>query len=153
MYGDFAKDMKNDCRPTGHPLGREVDEKLAAMAADTVGEALGTPYDLIRPQGNSAAGISIGAEASNLKAIFTRPRLGQTVLVDTGTEVNGTRIHPAIVTRVWGPFCVNVRVLLDGQETLWRTSLMHKSQVPPPSSYQQPRPVYWFHEHDGPPIS
>lgn len=37
---------------------------------------------------------------------------------------NGADEAPAIVVRVWGDACVNLRVLLDGDQTLWVTSAL-----------------------------
>lgn len=39
------------------------------------------------------------------------------------TDNNGTDIAPAVITRVWQGNHVNVRVLLDGNATLWWTSV------------------------------
>lgn len=36
---------------------------------------------------------------------------------------NGARKHPAIITRVWGPDCVNVKVLPDCGSVVDRTSV------------------------------
>jgi hypothetical protein len=79
------------------------------------------------------------------------PYVGETVIVDLGDrEFNGTRFHPAVVVRSWGDGangrvpCVNCRVLVDGNDSpLWLTSIVHKSEVQPPTRYRQPRPVYY----------
>ena len=42
---------------------------------------------------------------------------------------NGADFAPAVITRVWTGGIVNVRVLLDGPETPWRTSVrVHESR-------------------------
>jgi hypothetical protein len=35
---------------------------------------------------------------------------------------NGAEEAPAMVVRVWSDICVNLRVILDGDDTLWVTS-------------------------------
>lgn len=35
---------------------------------------------------------------------------------------NGASEAPAIVVRVWGESCVNLKVMCDGEHTLWKTS-------------------------------
>jgi hypothetical protein len=59
------------------------------------------------------------------------PSLGDIVVVpvDPGDN-NGARIAPAIITRVWNPDCINVRVVLDGAGTLWRTSCVRVDSLP-----------------------
>lgn len=44
-------------------------------------------------------------------------------------EFNGEAEHPAIVTRVFSPVLINARVFVDGQQTLWRTSIPHLSEA------------------------
>ena len=74
------------------------------------------------------------------------PRLGETVIYYQGDSdaavaankqydpmsperfrglngTNGTRFHPAIVTRVWSPTCVNLTILLDAAAPTIRTSV------------------------------
>lgn len=55
---------------------------------------------------------------------MTQPSLGRIVIVPADPAVNnGGAEAPAVITRVWSPGMVNVRVLLDGRDVLWRTSL------------------------------
>lgn len=55
-----------------------------------------------------------------------KPSVGGIVLVPLAPEWNnGAKIAPAIITRVWSDTCVNVRVLADSENTLWRTSLTY----------------------------
>ena len=53
-----------------------------------------------------------------------KPSLGRVViaLVDPATN-NGADEAPAIITRVWSDTIVNARVLLDGDQTPWKTSI------------------------------
>lgn len=39
-----------------------------------------------------------------------------------GNEVAAGDVVPAIITRVWSDFLVNLTVMLDGNDTLWATS-------------------------------
>ena len=39
-----------------------------------------------------------------------------------GNELRAGDIYPMVITRVWGPTCVNGQVLLDGNDCLWVTS-------------------------------
>ena len=41
---------------------------------------------------------------------------------------NGTREHPAIVTRVWSPECVNLQVFFDANHVMPRSSVMKEGQ-------------------------
>ncbi len=63
-----------------------------------------------------------------------RPTIGDRVIViygDDEPEINGTRIHPAIVTRVWTPHTINVRVLTDGAAVEWLRAVPHESVADP----------------------
>lgn len=94
---------------------------------------------------DAGGAVTDAATSGGVKVDTIRvPALGETVLVDTGREYNGSRIHPGVVVRTWSGLCVNVRVLVDGAEVLWLTSCSHVSQVGRPSSFMQARPVYWF---------
>jgi hypothetical protein len=55
-----------------------------------------------------------------------KPSIGRIVHVPaTPDQNNGSPVAPAVITRVWSDTCVNVRVLLDGPDTPWRTSVSH----------------------------
>ncbi len=38
-------------------------------------------------------------------------------------DLNMMDVIPAIVTSVWGPNCVNLTVICDGEGSMWRTSV------------------------------
>ncbi len=124
----------------GNEKAEAVKAKLAEYAT----------ADCAKGSGGSTAG-HIGA--NQLNAMVSRaPEVGEIVLVDLGKAENGTRIHPGIVTRAWGPHCINVRVFADAGNDYQYNSVMHKSQTPPASSYEQPRPLYWYRRYEGGPI-
>lgn len=56
-----------------------------------------------------------------------KPSIGRIVHVPAaalrGCEMNGADVAPAVITRVWSDAMVNVRVLLDGNDTPWKTSI------------------------------
>lgn len=55
-----------------------------------------------------------------------QPTVGRIVLVPIEpSKNNGSPIAPAIITRVWSPTSVNVRVLADSMNLLWLTSLTY----------------------------
>ncbi len=63
-----------------------------------------------------------------------KPSLGRIVLVPAsalpGYANNGGAHAPAVITRVWADDLVNVRVLLDGNDTAWLTSVrLHESEA------------------------
>lgn len=55
---------------------------------------------------------------------MTAPALGRIVhvFVDPARN-NGAEVAPAVITRVWKEHGVNIRVLLDGPDTPWLTSV------------------------------
>lgn len=58
--------------------------------------------------------------------VLNYPKVGQTVkfvLAENEKLANGHREQAAIVTAVWGPECVNLKVFLDCGETVDRTSV------------------------------
>ncbi|MFJ2392847.1 hypothetical protein ACIOTI_08875 [Streptomyces sp. NPDC087843] len=58
------------------------------------------------------------------------PEIGDVVLVPVDpAENNGAAEAPAVVTRVWSATTVNVRVLHDGRDLPWRTSLTYREDL------------------------
>lgn len=58
------------------------------------------------------------------------PTISSTVIFKQGEHeepINGTREHPAIVTRVWDNNCVNLMVFFDGYMPQPRTSIVPAS--------------------------
>jgi hypothetical protein len=56
----------------------------------------------------------------------TEPAIGRIVVyvTDVAGAVNGSRFHPAIITRVWTDDCVNLVVFFDGEGPGVRTSVL-----------------------------
>jgi len=53
-----------------------------------------------------------------------KPSIGRIVLVPVDAVINnGADVAPAIITRVWSGYVVNVHVLLDGANTGGKTSV------------------------------
>lgn len=55
-----------------------------------------------------------------------KPSIGRTVLFKqpaSEAAINGTRVHPAIITRVWSDACVNLHVFFDAVPSAVRTSV------------------------------
>lgn len=53
-------------------------------------------------------------------------RIGDIVQFHTGPDgkrSNGASVHPAIICRVWSQDCLNLRVLYDGNDVGWETSV------------------------------
>ena len=53
-----------------------------------------------------------------------KPSLARMVLAVVDPALNnGADVAPAVITRVWSDELVNVRVLLDSEAVLWKTSV------------------------------
>lgn len=53
-----------------------------------------------------------------------KPSIGRIVLATVDPRSNnGSDVAPAVITRVFGDDLVNVRVLLDGSDAPWKTSI------------------------------
>ncbi|MFJ4322264.1 hypothetical protein ACIP3A_03960 [Streptomyces tricolor] len=69
---------------------------------------------------------------SDLLGTEMTPGVGDVVLVPADpAENHGATIAPAVITRVWSPTTVNVRVLPDSSTTTadWRTSLVYTEDL------------------------
>lgn len=70
------------------------------------------------------------------------PSVGRIVLFKIDPSLNnGATVCPAIITRVWGPVMVNLRVLRDGHETDWETSV--NLFATPEEAAETSRACYW----------
>jgi hypothetical protein len=74
-----------------------------------------------------------------------QPSVGRIVLVPMEpTSNNGAEVAPAIITRVWSPTCVNLRVIPDSPTSPFlRTSQTYAEELPlaadaPPSTWTWP---------------
>ena len=60
-----------------------------------------------------------------------KPTIGTIVIYHCNEEEekknNFQKDAPAVITAVWGENCVNLKVLLDGIENLWKTSCVEAS--------------------------
>lgn len=62
-------------------------------------------------------------------AIVPKPSIGRIVIYKvssedkTGVGHNNAEAVPAVIVRVWSDTCVNLHVLTDGPNTLWKTSV------------------------------
>ncbi|MDX3634348.1 hypothetical protein PV728_29605 [Streptomyces europaeiscabiei] len=72
-----------------------------------------------------AVALASLAELAGVTSPSTVPELGDVVLVPMGRDRNnGATVAPAVITRVWSPTTVNVRVLADSDAApSWRTSV------------------------------
>lgn len=138
-------------------MNRTEEPNYAGKEAGPSKEEVAKKYQVMVDRANHGAGMATGRisqggdSAASPVATRERPSLGETVMVDLSSGGKAF-VKPGIVTAVWGPHCVNVRVLNDGDD-VQLNSLGHKSQVPPPSSYAQSRPRYWYSQWEGGPIS
>ena len=59
-----------------------------------------------------------------------KPSLGRIVLVTVDPHSNnGSDVAPAVITRVWSDSMINVRVLRDGVDVAWMTSItLHQTR-------------------------
>lgn len=73
----------------------------------------------------SAVSIASIAQLAGIAQPSTDPNVGDVVLVPMDRGINNGAVSaPAVVTRVWSPTVVNVRVLADSDAApAWRTSL------------------------------
>ena len=63
-----------------------------------------------------------------------KPTVGRIVIfretVWQGEGTNGTRDHPAIVTRVWSDTCVNLHVFFDASSSWSKSSVTQMPELP-----------------------
>ena len=61
-----------------------------------------------------------------------KPSIGRIVLFRS-RDSNGSREHPAIVTRVWSDICVNLTVFLDYGQLLVQSSVIQNESLDGPN--------------------
>lgn len=62
-----------------------------------------------------------------------KPSVGRIVIYrqpEHEISVNGINEHPALITRVWSPTCVNLQVLYDAAPVGCRTSVVQLPELP-----------------------
>lgn len=88
--------------------------------------------DQIQKAWIAAAGtvaLDLLASFAGIRSALT-PDVGDVVLVPmVPSENNGSRVAPAIVTRVWNPATINVRILSDNSVVGLRTSLVYAESL------------------------
>ncbi|MFM9473945.1 hypothetical protein [Streptomyces scabiei] len=74
-----------------------------------------------------AVALSSIAQLAGIDRPSTDPSVGDVVLVPMARDSNnGSTVAPAVITRVWSPTTVNVRVLADSDAApSWRTSVTY----------------------------
>lgn len=79
-----------------------------------------------------------------------KPSVGQIVIVPIAAlpaeSNNGGDVAPAVITRVWNDHMVNVRVLLDGNDVPWKTSItLYDTSEDYAAAVEEGRPFgcYW----------
>jgi hypothetical protein len=58
--------------------------------------------------------------------------------VEGGNMVQAGDLLPAVIVRVWGPTCCNLKIFRDGPQDVWITSV---SQGTGPRSFREPARV------------
>ena len=88
-------------------------------------DELGDRVQLAWIEAAGAVALTNIAQLSGISTPSTDPRVGDVVLVPMDRALNnGASEAPAVITRVWSPTTVNVRVLADNEGSpQWRTSL------------------------------
>lgn len=62
-----------------------------------------------------------------------------------GNDVHAGDVYPAMVIRVWGSSgCSNLKVMLDGSDTYWATSVNYAEWAPEAESLPTPRSWHWM---------
>jgi hypothetical protein len=120
-----------------HPSTMELAQVAYAAYGESTGhrthddrpmpdwEQLGDRVQQAWIEAASAVALTNIAQLSGISAPSTDPRVGDVVLVPMDRAVNnGASEAPAVITRVWSPTTVNVRVLADNDSApQWRTSV------------------------------
>src|SRR5579872_6369580 len=94
---------------------------------------------------------TVSAPRNEISMKKQKPTVGRTVIVvldeNSSIKLGGNHeynakdksIAPAIVTAVWGDTCINAKVMGDGPENIWLTSIdLDESEAPNPRTWHWP---------------
>jgi hypothetical protein len=70
---------------------------------------------------------------------YIRDGIAQQRVGTGGNRVYVGDIVPALIVRVWGNVSVNLKLMLDGPDTYWATSVVY-------DAYKAPRTWHWMFE-------
>lgn len=65
-------------------------------------------------------------------------------VVHVGNQAESGQVFPLMITRVWSEVCVNGQVILDGNDTLWKTSATKATEYQIEQAKGDPVAGHWF---------
>lgn len=87
----------------------------------TQAPTVGRTVHYVLSENNAATINKRRADAAANQRSITEQNTG--FVVHTGNRAEAGQVLPLIITRVWSEGCVNGQLLLDGNDTLWLTSV------------------------------